>query len=100
MDDYLWTYVDGCKEVEKENKGNKVMKGARNQYFQTLRGILIIFVISIHCVTGFGYDVASWNYDMYIIVRNLIGIAVPVFLRFRKVFRYRLFSLRGFYTGG
>ena len=49
----------------------------QNRYFQFIRGILIYFVIFIHCM----YE----NYNPYanifnIIIRNIINLGVPIFI--------------------
>lgn len=61
----------------------------KNQYYQMLRGLCIIFVILIH--TSFnsiaGHWVSDLNVGYYTIVRNGIGIAVPLF-----------FAMSGYFT--
>ena len=49
----------------------------KNQYFQTLRGILIMFVVAIHSITSSNNEICNL---FYVICRTVFNIAVPFFL--------------------
>lgn len=55
----------------------------REDYFQGIRGICIICVILIHCMTGISFKnnyQLSFNYDYWLILRQLINFPVAVFI--------------------
>lgn len=51
----------------------------RDSYFDFLRGLAIIFVVGIHTV-GSGFDYYSATGFLTVLVRQIIGCAVPIFL--------------------
>src|SRR5665647_636289 len=55
----------------------------REPYWQYIRGFCIICVILIHCKTGQSYENSStfsWNFDYWLILRQLINIPVALFI--------------------
>ena len=57
------------------------MSSSRIEYFDFLRGIAILFVISIHSFTPFSISESNTlSYHLAIIWRQIIGCAVPIFL--------------------
>lgn len=54
----------------------------RDDYFQGIRGLCIIMVVLIHCMTGLDYEqsgVLQFNYDYWIVFRQFINFPVAVF---------------------
>lgn len=53
-------------------------------FWQQIRGICIICVILIHCVNGASYSeintLYSWNFDYWIIMRQVINFPVAIFI--------------------
>ena len=74
------------------------MSDEKNQYYQYIRGLCIIFVILIHCYAGNEYPVYSFSYNFWMVVRSAIGIAVPLFFAmsgyFTKTNRNKFIDLR------
>lgn len=70
----------------------------KNKYFQMVRGLCIIFVILIHCVSGTKYAGDSMNFHAWMLGRTAIGIAVPLFFAMSGYFssykKNKLFDLR------
>lgn len=53
-----------------------------NTYVQWVRGICILMVILIHCKSGMGYDLNTFEYNYGIILRQFINFPVAVFVFF------------------
>lgn len=49
----------------------------KNQYFQTIRGILILFVIAIHSITSSNNEMCNL---IYVFFKTILNVAVPFFL--------------------
>ena len=66
----------------------------RNHYFDFLRGVAIIMVVGIHtyCVPD-----GSTNHLLYVIGRELLNFAVPLFLVISGIFAMRSFRKTGTY---
>lgn len=55
----------------------------RDPYWQYVRGMCIICVILIHCKNGIEYrgsDIGAWNFDYWLILRQLINFPVAIFI--------------------
>ena len=64
------------------NESIKISK-TKDAYWQYIRGICIICVILIHCKTGIEYKndiLGSWNFDYWIVMRQLINFPVAIFI--------------------
>lgn len=57
------------------------MSNKRIEYFDMLRGLAIIFVVIIHSSNmGFQFPSDSFNFNFTVLTRQLLNIAVPLFL--------------------
>lgn len=55
----------------------------KDEYWQWIRGICIVAVILIHCKNGISYkndSINAWNYDYWLIMRQLINFPVAIFI--------------------
>ena len=70
-------YIKGLIMQFKE----KIFKssGSKDISWQFLKGLCIFAVLLIHCRTGAEFSTTSWNYHYWIILRQFINYAVPVF---------------------
>lgn len=63
---------------------NTAITKDKDIFWQSIRGICIICVILIHCTNGAAYRYAiapySWNFDYWIIMRQVINFPVAVFI--------------------
>jgi len=56
---------------------------SKDDFWQIVRGICIIFVVLIHCKSGIGYEKTPldfWNFDYWIIMRQFINFPVAIFI--------------------
>lgn len=52
----------------------------RDNYWQMIRGILIVTVVLIHCTSGRFFAEDSINFNEWIVLRNLIDFPVAIFI--------------------
>lgn len=55
----------------------------RDPYWQYVRGVCIICVVLIHCKNGIEYggnDISAWNFNYWLILRQLINFPVAIFI--------------------
>ncbi len=59
-----------------------VAKSKRDPYWDAVRGILIILVIWIHASSGvqFQFSATAWNFDYWVVARQLFNFPVAFFL--------------------
>ena len=59
-----------------------ITKPKRDPYWDAVRGILIILVIWIHASSGvqFQFSAAAWNFDYWVVARQLFNFPVAFFL--------------------
>jgi surface polysaccharide O-acyltransferase-like enzyme len=72
--------AEGVRPIDTEIK---VLKQEKDKYFQSIRGICIICVVLIHCMTGEIFKNSasfSYNYHYWLISRQFIDFAVPIFI--------------------
>lgn len=51
-------------------------------YYQFIRGLLIVLVVLIHSKTGISYEGGelSWNFDYWLLLRSSINFPVAIFI--------------------
>ncbi len=54
----------------------------RIDYYQFIRGLLIVLVVLIHSKTGISYESSelSWNFDYWLLLRSSINFPVAIFI--------------------
>lgn len=79
----------------------------REGYFQGIRGICIICVILIHCMTGINFKnnyQLSFNYNYWLILRQFINFPVAIFIflagYFTNIEKVKINSLEYFRNRG
>lgn len=86
---YLLTmFIKGFNKDERNMIANILTKlgiklpdnqNAKQKSWQILKGLCIAAVLFIHCKTGTEYEVFSPNFNYWLILRQFINFAVPVF---------------------
>jgi surface polysaccharide O-acyltransferase-like enzyme len=64
------------------NKIEATKLNRKDAYWQYVRGICMICVVTIHCKTGIGYEnkySGSWNFDYWFPLQQLINFPVAIF---------------------
>lgn len=86
---YLLTMlIKGFNEDEKNMIANVMKKlgvslpdnqNAKQKSWQILKGLCVVAVLLIHCKSGAEYEIFSANFNYWMVLRQLINFAVPVF---------------------
>lgn len=86
---YLLTmFIKGFNKDERNMIANVMSKlgirlpdnqNAKQKSWQILKGLSIVAVLLIHCKTGTEYETFSANFNYWIVLRQFINFAVPVF---------------------